>query len=175
MSRIDMDTTGEQAIKILSEGNIGAATVLLELVNRIGVLALVLFLKLDDAGIYGEAIWIMYKDKCGEDIEKFAEAIALLDDPEVMIDPFHASFPADDVSLEVQAKDEEYFQQHPQDDYYIRLAYPNELAMAGYEDYAGLILVYVIEEGVRLRRPVASTTDAVKFMVEFEKQQGSKE
>lgn len=75
----------------------------------------------------------------------------------------------DPLQAAIQALDDEYFEAHPGDDYYIRPAAKEELARAGYPDYEGLMLIYRISGGLRVRRPVADRDSAVRFMVEFER------
>lgn len=82
MSKIKLtDTILDITVK-LCEGNAGAATVLVKIVKEtksidpqsclecIGPL-----IHLDDLGIYGSNIWILYKDRCEQNINKL---IALL-------------------------------------------------------------------------------------------------
>lgn len=56
----------------MSEGNPGAATVLMNIMNNPHVFApadpIMVILQLDSLGIYGSHIWILYKDVCKEDI-----------------------------------------------------------------------------------------------------------
>ena len=75
----------------------------------------------------------------------------------------------DDLQLAIQYLDDEYFEEHPNDDYYVRQAFPEELAMGGYSEYDGLILVYKIAEGARIRKPVMSIDEGVSLVVEYEK------
>lgn len=76
MPRInDLSLTMIDIIQIMSEGNPGAITVIMELIaetpaidpdNLLGGIGNVLFL--DTYGIYGSDIWVFYKDLCGQDI-----------------------------------------------------------------------------------------------------------
>lgn len=59
----------------LGDGNIGAITVCGEMLKRPDGFGLLYLLHADDMGLRGPAIWIGYKDHCGEDIEKFAKAL----------------------------------------------------------------------------------------------------
>ena len=61
----------------MSEGNPGAVTVLMELyketpetdpMSALGGLGPIMWL--DTFGIYGSRIWMLYKDVCGQDVEK---------------------------------------------------------------------------------------------------------
>lgn len=80
--RIKLEDTSVQIGVKMSEGNIGAATVIVQLFKRnaeidpqsaLGPYSSVLHL--DSLGIYGSKIWMLYKDVCSEDIRKM---IALL-------------------------------------------------------------------------------------------------
>lgn len=55
----------------MSEGNPGAFSVLVEMLNR--EFGLFDILNLDDMNIWGPMIWIGFKHHCGEDLEKFVE------------------------------------------------------------------------------------------------------
>jgi hypothetical protein len=72
---IDFYGTTKDTICLMSEGNPGALSVLMQMFNNNpddGILAI---LHLDDMNIRGTQIWIGYKDHCGQDIDKFKEAI----------------------------------------------------------------------------------------------------
>lgn len=71
---ISSDVTVLDSLVLLSEGNPGAATVLIKL----GELLVDdqaaygrLLLRLDDLSIYGPAIWIGYRDICNQDLQAF--------------------------------------------------------------------------------------------------------
>lgn len=77
----DQDSYEEGIIK-LSEGNPGAMTVLVKSivacvardgVERGPILAGMVFYALDVKEVYGEAIWILFKDTCGQDIDVFID------------------------------------------------------------------------------------------------------
>ena len=54
----------ETLLILLGQGNIGALDILTKLdLKHLTLLA--------DKGIYGSDIWVLYKDKCGEDLDKF--------------------------------------------------------------------------------------------------------
>jgi hypothetical protein len=63
------------AIVKMCDGNPGAATVLALLMERTpqievpGVDGFLYVLHLDDFGLYGPSIWMLYKDVCGQKIE----------------------------------------------------------------------------------------------------------
>lgn len=77
MSRIKLEDTFMDIMVKMSEGNPGAVTVLMELYGKapeidpqslLGGLGPVMWL--DTFGIYGSRIWMLYKDVCGQDVEK---------------------------------------------------------------------------------------------------------
>jgi hypothetical protein len=75
--RITISMTGKDAIMALAEGNPGALTVCMQLMDKTkaidpdammgGVGSL---LSLDTMGVYASRIWMFYKDFCGENIPK---------------------------------------------------------------------------------------------------------
>ena len=73
--KIELTDTGMDLMVKMSEGNPGALSVLVKLMATDDPLDIMLVLHLDDMNIRGAQIWIGYKDHCGEDIEKFKEAI----------------------------------------------------------------------------------------------------
>ena len=64
-----------QVLETMGEGNIGAITVLMQLIKEDPMLGLLRVLDLDDMNIRGEQIWVGYKDHCGEKIADFAKCI----------------------------------------------------------------------------------------------------
>lgn len=69
----------------MAEGNPGGLTVMMDLVEHLGVeKGMLRILSLDDMNIRGSQIWVGYKDHCGSDIEVFAQAI--LDRSQDMVD-----------------------------------------------------------------------------------------
>jgi hypothetical protein len=77
MSRIKLSDSIGSSVAKMAEGNPGAVTVMAQMLQRgeeidpdsfLGGVAKVL--SLDTHGIYGPRIWMLYKDVCGEDIEK---------------------------------------------------------------------------------------------------------
>ncbi len=67
MTRITLNDTIQSTVVKMSDGNPGAMTVLMKLLQKEhGIFKL---LKLDTLGIYGSAIWVVYKDLLGEDID----------------------------------------------------------------------------------------------------------
>jgi hypothetical protein len=75
--KIGLQDTGMDVVTKLAEGNPGAVTVMMEILQQqdeidpdiagMGVLGLLLF---DTLGIYGSRIWMLYKDVCDSDISQ---------------------------------------------------------------------------------------------------------
>ena len=61
----------EQAIKKISGGNPGALSVLMQCYEKDFFVGQLVTANLDEKGIYDGHIWVLYKDKCGEDLDKF--------------------------------------------------------------------------------------------------------
>jgi hypothetical protein len=77
MGKLNLDSTIESAVLSMSEGNPGAIHVLMESArtnekidpdNFAGPWGLMV--NLDALEIYGERIWMLYKDLCGESVPK---------------------------------------------------------------------------------------------------------
>lgn len=73
MSKIKLDDTMLSVFSKMSEGNPGAMSVLANLVKYGRYIdpyaeSFMYILMLDERGIYGSRIWILYKDICGESI-----------------------------------------------------------------------------------------------------------
>lgn len=75
MSKLKLDDTFLDVMIKMSEGNPGALSVLMQLMERGGVVdpdamlgGMACVLDLDELGLYGPQIWILYKDRLGEDI-----------------------------------------------------------------------------------------------------------
>lgn len=75
------DTMLDVTVK-MAEGNPGAMTVIMRLIKEnaaidpdsaLGEWGAILML--DDLGIYGSAIWVLYKDTCGQNIANFVATI----------------------------------------------------------------------------------------------------
>jgi len=71
---IGLNDSVMETIIIMSEGNPGAITVLVQLLED-KEKGLFYILRLDDMNIRGTQIWIGYKDYCKQDIENFKTAI----------------------------------------------------------------------------------------------------
>ena len=65
-----LDMSIFEIVGALSEGNPGALRVLMELFGKDGAGFLDVF-GCDSKRLYGSRIWMLYKDVCGEDIERF--------------------------------------------------------------------------------------------------------
>ena len=78
MAKIKLDDTLMTILLKLTEGNPGAATVLVKIVKEADTIDpdaslghLAILLDLDTLEIYGSNIWILYKDICGQSIKHF--------------------------------------------------------------------------------------------------------
>jgi hypothetical protein len=72
--KIELDGTNVDMAVKMSEGNPGALSVLIQLMEM-GMDGFMVIMHLDDMNIRGSQIWVGYKDFCGEDIEKFKETV----------------------------------------------------------------------------------------------------
>lgn len=77
MSKITLEDTTIEVVTKMSEGIIGAVTVLMQLLEKGGAIdpddfaeGFGSILSLDTHGIYGSEIWMLYKDVCGGDLVK---------------------------------------------------------------------------------------------------------
>lgn len=75
MSRINLDDQLSDVIVKMSEGNPGAATVLLGILEKAPTVdpanpfgGFMMLIHLDEYELYGPSIWVLYKDICGEHI-----------------------------------------------------------------------------------------------------------
>lgn len=59
----------EDAVTEMAEGNVGATVALMKATKADPQYIWMLILKLDQAGIYGPDIWVLYKDICLENIQ----------------------------------------------------------------------------------------------------------
>lgn len=73
--RLELSDTTIDVVMKLSEGNPGALTVTCEVIKRGATIdpdhfmgGLGALISLDSFGIYGQRIWMLYKDVCGEDL-----------------------------------------------------------------------------------------------------------
>lgn len=74
-TRINLGGTTLEAIVSMCEGNPGAAVALSELIKNDEENGLVMMLWLDEWGIYGTDIWVLYSDICAKDIKKMAAVL----------------------------------------------------------------------------------------------------
>ena len=74
-TRLELDDTLEDILKKMCEANPAALRVMIDLVKRDPAVGLVDLFHMDDMGMRGPAIWVGFKDHCGEDLELFSEAI----------------------------------------------------------------------------------------------------
>jgi hypothetical protein len=68
------DSVADVVVK-MSQGNPGAISVMAQIIDGDAAKGLFDLLNMDDMGMRGPAIWIGYKDHCGEDIERFRLAV----------------------------------------------------------------------------------------------------
>lgn len=74
-NKLKLDTPMMEVYMIMSEGNPGALTVLMEMTSKGGQIdpdcghPMLAIFSLDAKGIYGSKIWVLYKDVCGKSIE----------------------------------------------------------------------------------------------------------
>lgn len=73
MTRIQLTDKVTDSLAKMSDGNIGALNVLLQLRLKEGGVMKVIHL--DSIKIYGSDIWVLYKDCCGEDINKLVHVL----------------------------------------------------------------------------------------------------
>ena len=82
--KIDLKTSILEVLTLMSEGNPGAANVLGQMMQKDPDTGLIKILHLDDMNIRGTQIWLGFKDHCGQDMERFMQAI--LDRDQQMVD-----------------------------------------------------------------------------------------
>jgi hypothetical protein len=78
-TRIKLHMTIQDVARVMSDGNIGALSVLARLLKEGDAIDLAAamgggfatILALDSLGVYGPGIWILYKDVCEQNLEKF--------------------------------------------------------------------------------------------------------
>jgi len=82
LSRIQLTDTTQSAVEKMMDGNPGAMTVLLEIIKQTPIIdpddvmkGMGAILDLDTHKIYGPRIWMLFKDVCGESIEKMLASL----------------------------------------------------------------------------------------------------
>lgn len=73
--RLTFNDGYEEALKKISGGNPGALRVLMECYQKNFFIGQLVVAELDIKQIYDSNIWLLYKDKCGEDLDKFINAV----------------------------------------------------------------------------------------------------
>jgi len=73
--KIELTSGVIETLQIMSEGNIGAARILMDLLKKDDIIGPMYMLHLDDMNIRGEQIWLGYKDVCKEDLDVFISKI----------------------------------------------------------------------------------------------------
>lgn len=82
---LELHDTAIQIFSKLSEGNPGAMSVMMQIMNKKGPMEMFpIALSLDAMGVRGCKIWVGFKDYCNQDLDKFCELVlnrdqALLD------------------------------------------------------------------------------------------------
>jgi hypothetical protein len=74
-TRINLSSTTLEALVAMSDGNPGAAVALSELIKNDESKGLLQVLMLDEWGIYGSDIWVLYSDICQKDVLKMSAVI----------------------------------------------------------------------------------------------------
>lgn len=72
-------------VVLLSEGNPGAVTVLMEMMSKDFHKCIIWYLDLDDMNMRGEQIWLGYKDFSGSDIDEFINNIETRNEDMIML------------------------------------------------------------------------------------------
>ncbi|MCD6323260.1 MAG: hypothetical protein J7L77_09575 [Clostridiales bacterium] len=80
-----LSATPIEVVTALSDGNPGAISVLIQIINKGMEDFLSLLLLFDTHNIYGSSIWIAYKDYAKEDIDVLLEALKDCDKRSEMI------------------------------------------------------------------------------------------
>ena len=73
-TRITANMSMEEMLITMSEGNPGALTCMMQMMNS-DPMALLDILLFDSMGIYGSKIYMVWNDCCGRDMKKFKETI----------------------------------------------------------------------------------------------------
>ena len=78
MEKLNMDMPLMDMMVVMSEGNPGAATVLVQIMNEDPIVGIVRIMELDELDIRGHKIWGLYKDCCGQNMDKFFRTLEFL-------------------------------------------------------------------------------------------------
>jgi len=119
MGRARLDMTPGELIAKMSDGNPGAITVLYQILQEAPVIdpvealtgGIMKVLILDDIGIYGPNIWMLFKDVCNKDINKVilvlrAKQLGIIDNGDIalamgMVKPLNFDMIAKTVQKEI--------------------------------------------------------------------------
>lgn len=71
---IDINKSVLDMLMLMAEGNMGAASVISQIMNKYDAGSMCIF-TLDDMNIRGVQIWVGYKDACEEDINTFCQRV----------------------------------------------------------------------------------------------------
>ena len=82
--RINMGTTLKEAIFVMAEGNPGAISALIELATKADMPWIIPFGHMDEAGVYGPRIWMLYKDVFNYDARAMEHDIRMLGIPSIL-------------------------------------------------------------------------------------------
>ncbi|MEE9214650.1 MAG: hypothetical protein V3U54_07625 [Thermodesulfobacteriota bacterium] len=73
MKRIQVTTRMDEAVLKMVDGNVGATTVVGQIMKKLPQDWIIQLAFLDDQEIYGPDIWICYKNVCDYDLDKFID------------------------------------------------------------------------------------------------------
>lgn len=82
--RINKEMNLKEAVLVMAEGNPGALRALMELATKAGMFWPTPFGRLDEAGVYGSRIWMLYKDIFNYDARAMALALKMLGVPAII-------------------------------------------------------------------------------------------
>ncbi len=78
MEKINLDMSFMQMIMVMGEGNPGAITVLANMMNDDPIMGPIRILHLDHYEIRGSKLWMLFKDCCGQNLEKMYRTLDFL-------------------------------------------------------------------------------------------------
>ena len=82
--RITVGMTLKEAIPVMAEGNPGAIKALMELATKADMPWIIPFGHLDEAGVYGPRIWMLYKEVFNYDAKAMEHDIRMLGIPAII-------------------------------------------------------------------------------------------